>query len=102
MSGPLSGVKVVEFAAVLSAPMATMWLADQGADVVKIEKSGGDVTRQTYTAPELHGLGGLFMNANRGKRAISVDVTSEAGRQVVLDISRDADVFVQNWRPGVA
>lgn len=80
-----------------------MWLADQGADVVKIETLGeGDLTRSTLGAPDLHGLSGLYMNCNRGKRCISLDVTTQEGRQIIIDLCCDADVFVQNWRPGVA
>jgi crotonobetainyl-CoA:carnitine CoA-transferase CaiB-like acyl-CoA transferase len=79
-----------------------MWLADQGADVVKVEApETGDITRGLVTTPDLHGMSGLFVNCNRGKRSISLDVTVEEGRQVVLDLCRTADVFIQNWRPGV-
>lgn len=100
--GPLAGIRVVDFSAVVSGPLAAMWLADQGADVVKVETvDGGDMTRATTSAPDLHGLAGLFMNCNRGKRAISVDVGSEVGREIVLDLCRQSDVFIQNWRPGV-
>ncbi len=102
MSGPLTGVKVVDFSAVISGPLAAMWLADQGADVIKVEDTGtGDITRSGAAAPDLHGLAALYMGANRGKRALSVDVTTDAGRQIVLDLCRTADVFIQNWRPGV-
>jgi crotonobetainyl-CoA:carnitine CoA-transferase CaiB-like acyl-CoA transferase len=102
VTGPLAGVRVVEFAAVVSGPMATMWLADQGADVVKIEPLEiGDVTRATLGAPDLGGLAGLFVNCNRGKRSLAIDVASDQGHQIVLDLCRSADVFVQNWRPGV-
>ncbi len=102
MSGPLTGVKVVDFSAVVSGPLAAMWLAEQGADVIKVETLGaGDVTRASLGAPDLHGLSGLFVNCNRGKRCVSVDVATAEGRQIVLDLCKDADVFVQNWRPGV-
>ncbi len=101
-TGPLTGVRVVDFSAVVSGPLAAMWLAEQGADVIKVETLGaGDVTRATLGAPDLHGLSGLFVNCNRGKRCVSVDVATDEGRQIVLDLCRDADVFVQNWRPGV-
>ncbi len=102
MAGPLEGVRVVDFSAVVSGPLATMWLADQGADVVKVETLGeGDSVRLSAMYPELAGLAGLFVNNNRGKRCISLDVTSDQGREIVLDLCRNADVFVQNWRPGV-
>ena len=102
MDGPLEGVRVVDFSAVVSGPLATMWLADQGADVVKVETLDmGDIIRMSWSYPELAGLAGLFVNNNRGKRCISLDVTSDEGREIVLDLCRRADVFVQNWRPGV-
>lgn len=102
MNGPLTGVRVVDFSAVVSGPLSGMWLADQGADVIKVETLGaGDVTRGTRASPEMLGLGGLYTNCNRGKRALGIDVNSESGRQVVLDLCATADVFIQNWRPGV-
>ncbi len=102
MDGPLEGVRVVDFSAVVSGPLATMWLADQGADVVKVETLDmGDIIRMSWSYPDLAGLAGLFVNNNRGKRCISLDVTSDEGREIVLDLCRRADVFVQNWRPGV-
>jgi crotonobetainyl-CoA:carnitine CoA-transferase CaiB-like acyl-CoA transferase len=101
MSGPLSGVRVVEVASVIAGPLASMWLADQGADVVKVEAvHGGDTTRSLASQPELGGMAGLFVNANRGKRSVAVDVSTSAGRDIVLDLCRGADVFLQNWRPG--
>ena len=101
MTGPLTGVKVVDFSAVVSGPFAAMWLADQGADVVKVENlKSPDITRGPGS-PDLKGLAGLFVNCNRGKRGLSVDVTHREGRDLVLALCRQADVFVQNWRPGV-
>lgn len=99
--GPLSGVRVVDFSAVVSGPLAAMWLADQGADVIKVETMAGDVTRGITLAPELNGMAGLFTNCNRGKRSIRLDVTEPAGREVLMDLCHSADVLIQNWRPGV-
>jgi crotonobetainyl-CoA:carnitine CoA-transferase CaiB-like acyl-CoA transferase len=102
MGGPLHGVRVVDFSAVVSGPLATMWLADQGADVIKVETlQPGDITRMPESYPELGGMAGLYVNCNRGKRCICVDVASDAGREIVHDLCRQADVFVQNFRPGV-
>jgi crotonobetainyl-CoA:carnitine CoA-transferase CaiB-like acyl-CoA transferase len=99
--GPLAGVRIVDFSAVVSGPLATMWLADQGADVVKIETGpDGDITRGRQE-PDHHRLNGLFVNCNRGKRSICVDATSTEGLAVILELCAQADVFVQNWRPGV-
>ncbi len=99
--GPLSGLRVVDFSAVVSGPLAAMWLAEQGADVIKVETMAGDVTRGFALAAELNGMAGLFTNCNRGKRSIRLDVTKPAGRDVFLDLCRGADVLIQNWRPGV-
>ena len=101
MPGPLSGIKVVDVSAVVSGPLATMMLADQGADVVRIEPHGlGDTLRLPNFARG--GLTAFFANSNRGKRSIVLDLTQPAGRKVVHQMVRDADVFVQNWRPGAA
>jgi len=99
--GPLAGIKIVDVSAVLSGPLATMMLADQGAEVVKIEPVVlGDVMR---IGPfQRGGLATFFANANRGKRSLAMDVTSERGLGIALDLVRQADVFVQNWRPGAA
>ena len=99
MPGPLEGVKIVDVSAVLSGPFATMMLADQGAEVIKIEPTVvGDIMR---TGPfSRGGLCAFFANANRGKRSIAIDVVQDAGRELVKDLARDADVFVQNYRPG--
>jgi crotonobetainyl-CoA:carnitine CoA-transferase CaiB-like acyl-CoA transferase len=99
MPGPLEGVKIVDISAVLSGPLATMMLADQGAEVTKVEPTViGDIMR---TGPFARGgLCAFFANANRGKRSIAVDVMRPEGRDLVLALARDADVFVQNYRPG--
>ncbi len=99
MPGPLSGIKVVDVSAVVSGPLATMMLADQGADVIRIEPHGlGDTLRLPNFARG--GLTAFFANTNRGKRSMVLDLTKPAGREIVYQMVRDADVFVQNWRPG--
>lgn len=80
--------------------MATGMLADQGADVVKVEPPGlGDLVR--YLGPARNGLSAMFVAANRGKRGIAVDLKSARGRSLLMDLVRGADVLVQNFRPGV-
>jgi crotonobetainyl-CoA:carnitine CoA-transferase CaiB-like acyl-CoA transferase len=99
MSGPLAGIRVVEMAAIVSAPYASMVLADQGAEVVKIEEPGiGDLIR---VLPGAGGLNGLFANVNRGKRSVVLDTKQPDGHQAVLDLVARADVFIENYRPGV-
>ncbi len=99
MPGPLAGVKVVDVSAIVSGPFATMMLADQGADVVKVEPPGlGDFMR---VGPFRRGnLSAFFANCNRGKRAICLDLRKPEARDVLFDLVRGADVFVQNFRPG--
>jgi crotonobetainyl-CoA:carnitine CoA-transferase CaiB-like acyl-CoA transferase len=99
MPGPLAGIKIVDCSAILSGPLATMILADQGAEVVKVEPPGiGDLLRLSPFARG--GLGAFFANGNRGKRAIALDLRQPRGRELLLALVRDADVFVQNFRPG--
>lgn len=100
MPGPLDGYRVVDLTQVVSGPLATMLMADQGADVVKVEPLGGlgDITR--IPAYAKGGIGAFYVNNNRGKRALGVDLGSDQGRQILLDLAAEADVFVQNFRPG--
>jgi crotonobetainyl-CoA:carnitine CoA-transferase CaiB-like acyl-CoA transferase len=101
MPGPLSGVRVLDLTGVVSGPFATMFLADQGADVIKIEPIGGDITRRSRASIDKNGeFSALFISSNRGKRSLSIDVKSEAGREVLARLVAQADVLVQNFRPG--
>ena len=101
MAGPLSGVRVVDVSEVISGPLATMILADQGAEIVKIEPPRyGEESRQL--ANYRNGMAGLYANCNHGKRSIGINLKSERGLELALEMIREADVFVQNWRPGAA
>jgi len=101
MSGPLKGVRVLDFTAVVSGPFATMFLADQGADVLKIEPIGGDSVRRSGVAVDKAGeFSALFISSNRGKRSLSIDMKSDAGREVLARLVARTDVLVQNFRPG--
>jgi crotonobetainyl-CoA:carnitine CoA-transferase CaiB-like acyl-CoA transferase len=101
MSGPLTGVRVLDFTAVVSGPFATMFLADQGADVLKIEPIGGDSVRRSGAAVDKAGeFSALFISSNRGKRSLSIDMKSDAGREVLARLVARTDVLVQNFRPG--
>jgi crotonobetainyl-CoA:carnitine CoA-transferase CaiB-like acyl-CoA transferase len=98
-TGPLDGVKVLDFSVMISGPLAAMMLADQGADVIKIESPGlGDIMR--FLGSNKGGMTGIFANNNRGKRSIVVDLKQPAGRDIVLGLVADADVLIQNFRPG--
>src|SRR5712672_1332181 len=101
MSGPLKGVRVLDLTGVVSGPFATMFLADQGADVLKIEPIGGDITRRSRATIDKAGeFSALFISSNRGKRSLSIDVKSAVGREVLARLVAQADVLVQNFRPG--
>jgi len=99
MPGPLDGVKIVDISAVIAGPMATGLLADQGAEVVKVEPLGlGDLAR--WLGPNRNGLGAMFAAVNRNKRSIALNLKDERGKAILRDLVKDADVFVQNFRPG--
>lgn len=99
-SGPLSGIRVIDLTTVISGPMCTMLLADQGADVIKVERSDGDYTR--HLATRRGGHSASYLNNNRNKRSIVVDLKSSKGVESVKQLATTADVFIQNFRPGVA
>ena len=96
---PLAGIRVIDLTSNMSGPLATMVLADQGADVVKVEPPNGDAIRSVGTSHR--GMSAYFANNNRGKRSISIDLSTDAGRAVVRRLCAAADVFTQNFRPGV-
>lgn len=98
MTGPLSGFRILDLSAVLSGPLATMWLADQGAEVIKVESFQGDIVRSMGGGDS--GISPTFLSANRGKKAISIDLKTDTGVNVIKKIAEDVDVFVQNFRPG--
>ncbi len=101
MQGPLNGIKVIDLTGMISGPLGTMILADQGADVIKVESpvGGGDHTR--LVASRRHGVSASFLNNNRNKRSIVIDLKSPDGLEIVKTLVSDADVFIQNFRPGV-
>jgi crotonobetainyl-CoA:carnitine CoA-transferase CaiB-like acyl-CoA transferase len=101
MAGPLNGFRVLDTTSMISGPLGTMMLADQGADVVKIEKlEGGDHTRAI--ANRRGDLSAGFLNNNRNKRSVALNLKHQDGVAALLKLAETSDVFVQNFRPGVA
>jgi crotonobetainyl-CoA:carnitine CoA-transferase CaiB-like acyl-CoA transferase len=101
MAGPLDGYRIVDLTSNVAGPLATMILADQGADVIKVEApDGGDATRAG--GDRRNGFSASFLNNNRNKRSIVLDLKTAGGREALLRLTAGADVFVQNFRPGVA
>jgi len=97
--GKLSGIRVIDLSQFLPGPMLTVMMADQGADVIKIEPPAGDPARAM--APFEHGQSVWFRNLNRGKTSEVLDLKSEAGRARLTELIQSADVFVEGFRPGV-
>lgn len=98
-AGPMSGIKVVDMSVMIAGPLAAMMLADQGADVVKVESPGmGDMMR--HLGSSKNGMTGIYVNNNRGKRSLVIDVKQAAGVDAMRLLIADADVVIQNFRPG--
>ena len=101
MFGPLHGYRIVDLTSMISGPLATMILADQGADVIKVENpDGGDHTRAANNSR--NGFSASFLNNNRNKRSVALDLKNPSALRAMLRLLATADVFVQNFRPGVA
>ncbi len=97
MPGPLEGIRVIDLTTVISGPVCTMILADQGADVIKVEPPGGEIARRTAGDGEFTAM---FISANRGKRSIALDLKQPAAVQALRRLIAQVDVLVQNFRPG--
>lgn len=99
MAGPFDGIKIIDLTTVISGPSATMILGDQGADVIKIEAPHGDFARDVAT--RRGGFSASFLNNNRNKRSVVLNLKTTQGLEALLELIKNADVFVQNFRPGV-
>ena len=98
MPGPLDGFRVLDLTTMVSGPVATMMLGDQGADVIKIEPPAGELMR--HVGIDRKGMTSSFLSCNRSKRSLSVDLKTDAGLAIVKKLVATADVLVQNFRPG--
>ena len=96
--GPLQGVKVLDLTSMVSGPMGAMILADQGAEVIKVEPLNGELVR--HMAADHNGLNPVFYSCNRGKKSIAIDLKTKQGKEILFKLASEADVFMQNFRPG--
>ena len=96
--GPLEGVKVLDLTSMVSGPMAAMILADQGAEVIKVEPLAGEQLR--HMAAPHNGVNAPFYSCNRGKKSLAIDLKSDEGKEILLKLVSKSDVFIQNFRPG--
>ena len=96
-SGPLDGVRVVDLTAIVMGPYCTQIMADMGADVVKIEPPAGDNARYISVGPA-PGMSGVFVNVNRGKRSVVLDLTTAEGKAALRALIAKADVFIHSMR----
>ena len=99
MSGPLSGIRILDLTRVLAGPYTTMILADLGAEVIKVEQPGiGDESRNF--GPFKNGFSLYFMSINRGKKSITLNLKSDRGKQLFKDLLMECDILIENYRPG--
>ena len=97
---PLAGIKILELSTMVTCSFASMTLAAQGAEVIKIEPPlGGDVMR--HLGHQKNGISALFHNCNRGKRSLAIDLKSSEGSDAVKQLAAEADLLMHNYRPGV-
>ena len=102
MSGPLSGIRVVDLSRVLAGPFCTMILGDLGADVIKVERpEAGDDTRE-WGPPFAAGESAYYLCVNRNKRSVALDLKTKAGAGIARDLAAKSDVFIENFRVGAA
>jgi crotonobetainyl-CoA:carnitine CoA-transferase CaiB-like acyl-CoA transferase len=100
MPGPLEGIRVLDFTSMVAGPVATMMLADQGAEVIKVEPPRGELMR--HLSQSRKGMSAFFLCCNRNKRSLAIDLKAAEGLEIVNKLIATADVLVHNFRPGAA
>ena len=100
LMAPLDGIRIIDLSRVVSGPFCTMNLADMGADVVKIEEPGRGDESRAFGPPFLGGESPYYLSVNRNKRSCTVNLKSDAGKAILWRLLDDADVVIQNFRPG--
>src|SRR5271156_717532 len=98
MPGAMEGVRILDLTTMVAGPVAAMMLADQGADVIKIEAPDGDLMRRF--ASGRGGMSAFFLSCNRNKRSLAIDLKTSEGLSVVRKLIGKADAFIHNFRPG--
>ena len=99
MAGPLEGIRILDLTWVLSGPFATMVLGDLGAEVIKIERlKVGDIARGN--GPHVNGVSTYFLSLNRGKKSVTINLTTQKGKEIFLGLVKTVDVVVENFVPG--
>ena len=107
MAGPLTGIRVLDLSRILAGPWCSQILADLGAEVIKIERPGsGDDTRQwgppwaPGAAEASEGESAYYLSTNRGKHSLTLDISTAEGRDIVLQLAKNSDVFIENFKTG--
>lgn len=100
MAGPFDGIRVIDLTTIYSGPICASILGDQGADVIKVESPTGDWIRGALNV-QRNGVGGSFAMMNRNKRSIVIDLSQDDGKEVLRTLIKDADLVIENFRPGV-
>jgi crotonobetainyl-CoA:carnitine CoA-transferase CaiB-like acyl-CoA transferase len=100
-TGPLAGIRVLDLSSVVSGPLCAQILGDLGAEVIKLESLQGDTTRR-FGPPFKAGLTPMFVQCNRNKRSIAIDLKTEAGQEIARKLAAEVDVLLENFRPDVA
>ncbi len=98
-SGPLSGVKIIDFTRLLPGPLATMFLGDMGADVIKVEDPDNPDYVRNYE-PHINGVSMFYLSLNRCKQSLAINYLSPTGKQIIYDLIKNADVVIEQYRPG--